>query len=34
MKKTLIAAILFALITMIPAISRAHDNDKTVMHLR
>jgi outer membrane lipoprotein SlyB len=31
MKKTLIAAILFALITMIPAISRAHDNDKTVM---
>jgi hypothetical protein len=31
MKKTLIAAILLALITMIPAISRAHDNDKTVM---
>jgi outer membrane lipoprotein SlyB len=31
MKKTLIAAILLALITMIPAVSRAHDNDKTVM---
>ena len=31
MKKTLIAAILLALIAMIPAVSRAHDNDKTVM---
>ena len=31
MKKTAIAAILFALITMVPAVSRAHDNDKTVM---
>src|SRR5262245_55959601 len=31
MKKTLIAAILLALITMVPAVSRAHDNDKTVM---
>ena len=31
MKKTLIAAILLAFITMIPAISSAHDNDKTVM---
>jgi hypothetical protein len=31
MKKTLIAAILFAFVTMIPTISRAHDNDKTVM---
>jgi outer membrane lipoprotein SlyB len=31
MKKTLIAATLLALITMIPAISGAHDNDKTVM---
>src|SRR4051794_35319561 len=31
MKKTLIAAILFAIAMMVPAVSRAHDNDKTVM---
>ena len=31
MKKTTIAAILFALVMMVPAVSRAHDNDKTVM---
>jgi hypothetical protein len=31
MKKTAIAAILFALVMMVPAVSRAHDNDKTVM---
>ena len=31
MKKSAIAAILFALVTMVPAVSRAHDNDKTVM---
>ena len=31
MKKTAIAAILFALVTLIPAVSRAHENDKTVM---
>ncbi len=31
MKKTGIAAILFALVMMVPAVSRAHDNDKTVM---
>jgi hypothetical protein len=29
--KTVIAAILFAFVTMIPAVSSAHDNDKTVM---
>lgn len=29
--KTAIAAILFALVTMVPAVSSAHDNDKTVM---
>jgi hypothetical protein len=29
--KTAIAAILFAFVTMIPAVSSAHDNDKTVM---
>ena len=31
MKKIAIIAVLFALVTMIPAISSAHDNDKTVM---
>jgi len=31
MKKIAILAVLFALVTMIPAISSAHDNDKTVM---
>ena len=31
MKKTVIAAVLFALAMMVPAVSRAHDNDKTVM---
>jgi hypothetical protein len=31
MKRISIAAILFALVLMIPAVSRAHDNDKTVM---
>lgn len=31
MKKTTIAAILFALVMMVPAVSRAHENDKTVM---
>ena len=29
--KTVIAAILFAFVMMVPAVSRAHDNDKTVM---
>jgi outer membrane lipoprotein SlyB len=29
--KTAIAAILFALVMMVPAVSSAHDNDKTVM---
>jgi hypothetical protein len=29
--KTAIAAILFALVMMVPAASSAHDNDKTVM---
>ena len=31
MNKSPIAAILFALVMMVPAVSRAHDNDKTVM---
>jgi hypothetical protein len=31
MKKIAIAAILSAFVTMIPALSLAHDNDKTVM---
>jgi len=31
MNKSAIAAILFALVMMVPAVSRAHDNDKTVM---
>jgi len=31
MKKITIAAILFAFALMVPAVSRAHDNDKTVM---
>jgi len=31
MKKIAIAAILFAFVTMVPALSQAHDNDKTVM---
>ena len=32
MKKTVIAThVLFALAMMVPAVSRAHDNDKTVM---
>jgi len=31
MKKTTFVAILFALVMMVPAVSRAHDNDKTVM---
>jgi hypothetical protein len=31
MKKIAIIAVLFSLVTMIPAVSRAHDNDKTVM---
>ena len=31
MKKTAITAILFALVTIIPTVSRAHENDKTVM---
>ena len=31
MKKVSIAALLFALVLMVPAVSRAHDNDKTVM---
>ena len=31
MKKLTIAAVLFAFAMMVPAISRAHDNDKTVM---
>ena len=29
--KTVIAAILFAFVTMVPAVSSAHENDKTVM---
>ena len=31
MKTISIAAILFALVLMVPAVSRAHENDKTVM---
>ena len=31
MKTTVIAAVLFALAMMVPAVSRAHENDKTVM---
>ena len=31
MKTTVIAAALFALAMMVPAVSRAHENDKTVM---
>jgi hypothetical protein len=31
MKRVSIAAILFALVLMVPAVSRAHVNDKTVM---
>ena len=31
MKRVSIAAILFALVLMVPAVSRAHENDKTVM---
>ena len=31
MKTVSIAAILFALVLMVPAVSRAHENDKTVM---
>ena len=31
MNRSAIAAILFALVVMVPAASRAHDNDKTVM---
>ena len=31
MKRSAIAAILFALVVMVPAVSRAHENDKTVM---
>ena len=31
MKKIAIIAVLFALVTMIPVISSAHENDKTVM---
>ena len=31
MKKISIAAILFTLVLMVPAVSRAHENDKTVM---
>ncbi len=31
MKRISIAAILFALVMMVPAVSRAHENDKTVM---
>jgi hypothetical protein len=31
MKRFSIAAILFALVLMVPAVSRAHENDKTVM---
>ena len=31
MKKIAMIAVLFAFVTMIPAVSRAHDNDKTVM---
>jgi len=31
MKKIAIAAILSAFVTMVPALSQAHDNDKTVM---
>ena len=31
MKKITIAAILFAVAMMVPAVSRAHENDKTVM---
>ena len=31
MKRVSIAAVLFALVLMVPAVSRAHDNDKTVM---
>ena len=31
MKRISIAAILFALVTMVPTVSRAHENDKTVM---
>ncbi|HEY3160095.1 MAG TPA: hypothetical protein VGJ78_14115 [Vicinamibacterales bacterium] len=31
MNKSAIAAILFALVMMVPAVSRAHENDKTVM---
>lgn len=31
MNRSAIAAILFALVVMVPAASRAHENDKTVM---
>ena len=31
MKKTALAAILFAFAMMVPSLSRAHENDKTVM---
>jgi outer membrane lipoprotein SlyB len=31
MKRVSIAAILFALVLTVPAVSRAHENDKTVM---
>src|SRR5262245_43812690 len=31
MNRSVIAAILFALVMMVPAVSRPHDNDKTVM---
>ena len=31
MKKIAIIAVLFALVTMIPVVSSAHENDKTVM---